>query len=176
MEQRTLNLDGTMVYVYADGSVEYLCVRGRARFLNKTFGSTNGEGYLQVRINNKHYKVHRLIAMAFHSNPNNLPEVDHIDRNKQNNKPENLRWVTSKENNDNKDYVDRSLEKYGVRECDDPKAYDKQRNKHRLKMIKPDGSCTKTGALSLEEYDLLKPLSQKERYLKYQEIKGRLNE
>lgn len=47
--------------------------------------------------------VHRLVAEAFLSNPNNYPIVDHIDRNKMNNKVENLRWVTLEENNKNKD-------------------------------------------------------------------------
>lgn len=36
--------------------------------------------------------VHRLVAKAFIPNPNDLPEVDHIDRNTQNNNINNLRW------------------------------------------------------------------------------------
>lgn len=42
--------------------------------------------------------VHRLVAETFIPNPNNLPEIDHIDCNKQNNLKDNLEWVTSKEN------------------------------------------------------------------------------
>lgn len=171
MEQRTLNLDGTTVHCYADGSVEFFSKSRMHNGLHRTFGSIDDKGYLLVWINKKHYRVHRLIAMAFHSNPNNLPEVDHIDRNKGNNKPENLRWCSRKENEDNKECVVKSLEKYGVRKCDDPKAYNKQHNKHRLNMRKPDGSLTSTGALSPEIFDILKPLSKKERYIKYQELK-----
>lgn len=48
-------------------------------------------------------KIHRLVAIQFISNPNNLPEVDHIDRNKRNNSLENLRWVTSRTNSLNKE-------------------------------------------------------------------------
>ena len=42
--------------------------------------------------------VHRLVAELFIPNPDNLPEVDHRDRNRKNNRVENLRWTTHKHN------------------------------------------------------------------------------
>lgn len=68
------------------------------KLLNPTL---NEKGYLQVTLNNKTqktYGIHRLVAGAFISNPNNYPVVNHIDENKQNNNVENLEWCTQKQN------------------------------------------------------------------------------
>ena len=52
------------------------------------------DGYLHIRLNKKSYSVHRLVAITFLNNLNNKPTVNHIDKNKQNNKLENLEWAT----------------------------------------------------------------------------------
>lgn len=56
-----------------------------------------------ISVNNKVRlgTVHRLVAELFIPNPDNLPQVDHIDGNSQNNHISNLRWVTAKENCNN---------------------------------------------------------------------------
>ncbi len=62
----------------------------------------NNKGYLCVNLykNSKMYKfqVHRLIAINFIPNPNNLPEVNHIDGVKLNNSIGNLEWCTHQQN------------------------------------------------------------------------------
>lgn len=43
-------------------------------------------------------RVHRLVALAWLENPNNLKQVDHIDQNKFNNNVDNLRWICNSKN------------------------------------------------------------------------------
>jgi hypothetical protein len=61
-----------------------------------TFGKPNNQnGYMFI----SQTRIHRIVATAFHGDPP-TPEhvVDHIDTNRQNNRPENLRWLTRLEN------------------------------------------------------------------------------
>lgn len=66
----------------------------------------DSSGYCVVNLYNgkgqrKRTLVHRLVAEAFIPNADNKPFVDHIDTNQINNKVDNLRWVTAKENSNN---------------------------------------------------------------------------
>lgn len=65
----------------------------------------------------KHYYVHRLVAEAFISNPDNLAEVNHIDGDRQNNHLSNLEWVTRKGNV--RHAIDTGLRKYQNRYTED---------------------------------------------------------
>ena len=61
----------------------------------------NDRGYIKIRVNGKKVFLHRIIAEAFIPNPENKPFVDHINRNTSDNRVENLRWATHKENMNN---------------------------------------------------------------------------
>lgn len=67
------------------------------------FSRSGWGGYYFVQlsdINNKKFRecVHRIVARTFIPNPNNKPQVNHIDGDKLNNRLENLEWVTQSEN------------------------------------------------------------------------------
>jgi hypothetical protein len=72
------------------------------RYLAQHIGAT---GYYQVNLNKDGIqfskKVHRLLALTFIPNPDNKPCIDHINRNRLDNRIENLRWATKQENNQN---------------------------------------------------------------------------
>jgi len=66
----------------------------------------DGCGYKILALRNpdgvKNQLVHRLLAIQFIENPNNLPEIDHIDRDKTNNNLSNLRWADDFVNSQNR--------------------------------------------------------------------------
>lgn len=72
---------------------------GKERVL-KPIVSNNGYETVIFYINSKAKRlyVHRLVAIEFLNNPDNLKEVNHIDGNKRNNNVNNLEWCTSKQN------------------------------------------------------------------------------
>ena len=78
--------------IHSDGRV--WSVR-RKKFLKP---GINSGGYKLVKLNNKCYNIHRLVAEAFIPNPNNLQMVNHINSDKTDNRIENLEWVTARDN------------------------------------------------------------------------------
>ena len=82
----------------------------KGNFLKQCFSN---RGYVRVSLAGDGFRktedLHRIIARAFHNCDESGLVVDHIDRNKTNNKPSNLRWVTHKENCRNRIYKKRFL-------------------------------------------------------------------
>lgn len=86
-EDYTINVDGS---IYS---------KHRKRFLKPCKGS---HGYFKINLmkdkKSCNKLVHRLVALTFIPNPNNLPDVNHIDGNKENYGISNLEWCTASYN------------------------------------------------------------------------------
>lgn len=87
-----------------------MIVNGRLKDCHKIKGRilkpcNDKEGYknivLCINKKRKTFRLHRLVAIAFIPNPDNLPEIDHIDGDRTNNHLDNLRWSTRKANANN---------------------------------------------------------------------------
>ena len=122
------------IAVRSDGMI---LLRGgtRGRKPSWTFGTTNKKtGYMFTYVNGKGYYIHRLVAETFIPNPENLPEVDHINRIKTDNRVDNLRWVSVKDNRRNSSRSDRVESRGGTHSYDDYKLYKREyysRNRER---------------------------------------------
>ncbi len=98
--------------------IEYL-VKGRYKakrtyhsVILKTYHNNSGYILVDLSINQKKDKctVHRLVAEAFIPNPQNKPQVGHINCDKTDNRVENLYWCTQEENNNNPITLERMRE------------------------------------------------------------------
>ena len=119
------------IWVREDGCI-YLPQSGRNP-AHWTFGSKDNRGYLGVSINGKLYRVHRLVAECYIPNTENKPFIDHINRNKGDNRVENLRWATNSENLRNTAKNDLVESRGGTHRYEDEKQFYKEKDARRRK-------------------------------------------
>lgn len=78
----------------------------------KVLKPDNSRGYMVVTLQRdgirRRYGVHRLVALSYIPNPNNLPVVNHKDEDKTNNDVSNLEWCTTSYNNNYGSRTERS--------------------------------------------------------------------
>ena len=109
----------------------------------------NGYMFIERGQRKKRIRVHRIVAETFIPNPENKPEVDHINRIRTDNRADNLQWVTRLENLQNRGlkksgYTHKKhkkhiftephsefgrlfFETFGIMRADDPKFYARMR-------------------------------------------------
>lgn len=95
MRSVELDFDGMIYTLYENGDVY-----SPNGVKLKHHPSTDGYARVTVGRKNKRkcFAVHREVAKHFVDNPNNYPEVDHIDRDRMNPSADNLQWVTHQQN------------------------------------------------------------------------------
>ena len=88
-------------FVTSDGDV-YSKEYNRQKFCKKLKARPNNKGYMQVTLwgeeKRKRIMVHQLVAEAFVPNPKNLPQPNHINSIRNDNRSSNLEWMTQSEN------------------------------------------------------------------------------
>lgn len=95
-------IEGTEDYYVTPKAEVYHKYTNTGYFKIKTCINQKAGGYvyvtLQINGKPKSFRLHRLVALAFIPNPDNLPQVDHIDNDKTHNSVDNLQWVTASQN------------------------------------------------------------------------------
>lgn len=124
MKQKKISYKGEELnYIITSEGTIFSCYSNKYLKLTKL-----NTGYIDVVLKvcgeKKHFSVHRLVAEAFLENPKNYKYVNHINGNKEDNRIENLEWVSQKENveynykvlNKNRAYGERNIIKEGISE------------------------------------------------------------
>lgn len=99
MKEEWRPVEGTNNYLYVSNLGRVRSNWRKGKILKPT---PDQRGYLRLKVTTKYFskpfKVHRLVAQAFIPNPDNLPQVNHIDGNKANNRVDNLEWMSNRDN------------------------------------------------------------------------------
>lgn len=94
------------IFDYHDGNLIWRVNKGRSK-KGTVAGSLDNKGYMQLKLDQKMYRLHRLIWLWHEREPSE--QLDHIDRNPLNNKIENLRAATPSMNQWNTCKSDRGV-------------------------------------------------------------------
>ena len=94
------------LFDYSDGNFYWKKTVNTKIKIGQKAGCLKNDGYIQIRVEKKPYQAHRLIYLYHHGFLPDYPlELDHINRNRADNRIENLRIVTKSENQLNRKYA-----------------------------------------------------------------------
>lgn len=95
MRSEEINIGGLIYTVYENGDV----YRGDRKITQRPCYQDGYASFTAGKKNSrKSIRTHTIVGKLFVENPNNLPELDHLDGNRMNPSADNLEWVTHEEN------------------------------------------------------------------------------
>ena len=147
MQSHKIEFNGVEVSCRSDGMVSWSHLSSGK--ILETFGSKSN-GYRTCRVNRKSEKVHRLIAKAFLDDYSDDLAVDHINGDRSDNRPSNLRMVTNSQNQRGFTQQNRGVSKYrGVVEGNRPNRWKSHvRIDGKQKTIGASFRCEESAALA----------------------------
>ena len=95
MTEEWYSIPDTEYYITKSGIIRRIYKNGKISYPK---GWINNQGYRRVKLHGKPYLFHRILGQLFIPNPENKPEIDHINRIKDDNRLVNLKWATRYEN------------------------------------------------------------------------------
>ena len=102
IEEKIITVKGVDYIISSDGKVYSTNNNGPSWYHKEISQRKNKDGYMQITVgkddHRSQYRVHRMVAEAFIPNPNNLPEVNHKNFIRDDNRVENLEWSTHVDN------------------------------------------------------------------------------
>jgi hypothetical protein len=96
------------LYEYRDGELYWRVARSNRVKVGQLAGDVDGRGYRRVYSNGRHWKVHRLIWIMHNRFLDDNEIIDRIDRDRTNNRIENLRLSNKSANAINSDFTERA--------------------------------------------------------------------
>ena len=116
MREKSLDFLGYPNYTITDDGRVFSLNYHKEGYKKEMKQRNNKKGYKIVYISShskdKSFFVHRLVALTFIPNPYNLPQVNHKDENKSNNRVENLEWCSNYYNAHYRDKVERTAKSH----------------------------------------------------------------
>ena len=102
VEEKIITLVGIDYIVSSDGHIYSTHNRGQGKYHKEISQRKNHDGYMEVTVGKNGHRrkgrVARIVATAFVDNPLNLPEVDHINNIRTDDRAENLQWISHEDN------------------------------------------------------------------------------
>ena len=95
---KLFTMEETEIKVFRDGRIQFLDKRSKSKVWKDKKPSNNGNGYLRNRINEKMVFVHTIIALCYLGEKPEGKQIDHINSIRNDNRVENLQYITTSEN------------------------------------------------------------------------------